>query len=71
MSRSRDLLVTEVPHLRRSARVLARGEREAENLVQACLATQEKTEKWLRHINMLLRAARTRLSAGASLEPAR
>jgi len=35
MSRSRDLLVTEVAHPRRSARVLARGERETENLVRA------------------------------------
>lgn len=49
MSRSRDLLVTEVAHPRRAARVLARGERETENLVQACLAIQEKRKMATAH----------------------
>jgi len=37
MFRSRDRLLAEIPHLRRYARVLARGEQDAEDLVQACL----------------------------------
>lgn len=37
MFRSRDRLIAEIPHLRRYARVLVRGEQEADDLVQACL----------------------------------
>ncbi len=46
MFRSRDRLIAEIPHLRRYARVLARGEQEADDLVQACL------ERALRKIHL-------------------
>lgn len=46
MFRSQDRLIGEIPHLRRYARVLARGEQEADDLVQACL------ERALRKIHL-------------------
>jgi RNA polymerase sigma-70 factor (ECF subfamily) len=71
MFRNRDRLIAEIPHLRRYARVLARGEQEADDLVQACLEralrkihlwqTEGKLRSWLFSImhNMYIDRTRT------------
>jgi RNA polymerase sigma-70 factor (ECF subfamily) len=71
MFRSRNLLIAEIPHLRRYARVLVRGEQEADDLVQACLEralrkfhlwqSERKLRSWLFSImhNIHIDATRT------------
>lgn len=73
MFRSRERLIAEIPHLRRYARVLVRGEQDADDLVQACLEralrkfhlwqSDRKLRPWLFSIMHNIHIDRTRTFA--------